>query len=153
KLSLTWMSYASRWNGSGQIPLRAVCGEGEAGTAAPSAFGQPCLDHFGFVDPTEGGSTQRHMISASLSTSSEDTDLTAMVYLTWYRFTLYSNFTFFRDDPVHGDEIEQDDARIVAGADVRARQHVHVRGMKLTTTFGLQAQSDSIDNALRHDQA
>ena len=153
KVALTWMSYGSRWNGSGQIPARAVCGEGEAGNLPPSAYGQPCIDHFGNVDPTEGGSTQRHMLSASFSTSSEDADLTAMMYLTKYRFTLYSNFTFFSDDLVRGDGIEQGDDRVVAGADIRMRKHVHYHGLKLTSTLGLQARSDSIDNGLYHDQA
>ena len=64
KLALTWMSYGSTWHGSGQIPARAVCGEGEADAAPPSAYGQPCIDHFGYVDPSEGGATQRHMASA-----------------------------------------------------------------------------------------
>ena len=35
KLSLTWMSYGSTWNGSGQIPARAVCGEGEVQKPSP----------------------------------------------------------------------------------------------------------------------
>lgn len=38
------MSYDATWNGSGQVPLRAVCGEGEPGIAGPSSFGQPCLN-------------------------------------------------------------------------------------------------------------
>ena len=31
KLTLSFMSYGSGWNGSGQLPARAVCGEGEEG--------------------------------------------------------------------------------------------------------------------------
>ncbi len=153
KASLTWMSYGSNWNGSGQIPARSVCGESESGTPTPSAMGQPCMDRFGNVDPTEGGATQRHVISASLSTSWEDADVTAMLYLIKYRFSLYSNFTFFKDDPVRGDEIEQNDDRVVVGSDFRFRTHVHYRGAKFTTSVGLQMRTDSIDNSLHHDQA
>ncbi len=101
------MSYGSSWHGSGQNPARAVCGEGEAGVPPPSAYGQPCIDHFSAVDPSEGGSTQRHMASADYSIIGKDADLRALAYLIKYRFTLYSNFTFFLDDPLHGHEIDR----------------------------------------------
>jgi outer membrane receptor protein involved in Fe transport len=153
KASITLMSYGSKWNGSGQIPARAVCGEGEPGSPSPESLGQPCIPHFGYVDPSEGGATQRQMLSVSFSTASEDSDLTAMLYVIQYAFTLYSNFTFFAKDPIHGDEIEQDDDRTVGGFDLRIRKHVHFMGAKFTTTGGLQARVDGIDNALHHDEA
>ena len=152
KVTMTWMSYGSTWRGSGQVPARAVCGEGEAGSPPPEAYGQKCIDHFGNVDPTEGGSTTRHMASVAYSATSHDSDLSAMAYVTKYRFTLFSNFTFFNDDPIHGDEVEQDDDRTIFGGDFRVRKHLHVGPSKLTTTVGFQARNDSIDNALYHDQ-
>ncbi len=152
-LSFTWMSYGSTWNGSGQIPARAVCGEGEAQNPPPEAYGAKCIDRFDAIDPGEGGSTQRHMAQLAYTTRGASTDLTAMTYVQLYRFMLFSNFTFFLEDPVHGDEIEQDDDRTVVGADVRARQHWHYGPATLTTTVGLQARHDSIDNGLWHDEA
>lgn len=153
KVQATWMSYGSSWNGSGQIPARAVCGEGEAGNPPPEAYGAHCIDHFGYIDPSEGGSTQRHMGQLSFSTAWDDADFNASAYFVKYRFTLYSNFTFFLDDPVHGDEIEQDDDRVIGGFDARYRKHYHYKGAKFTTTIGAQARFDSIDNALYHDEA
>ena len=152
KVSMTWMSYGSSWRGSGQIPARAVCGDGEAGNAPPASFGQPCIDQFGYVDPSEGGSTQRHMLSVAYNAASDHGDIAALAYLIRYRFALYSNFTFFDQDPVHGDEIEQDDERTVVGGDFRVRQHWHWGDAKLTSSAGVQARSDSVDNALWHDQ-
>jgi outer membrane receptor protein involved in Fe transport len=152
KLTLTWMSYASDWYGSGQIPARAVCGEGESGRPPPEASGARCIDRFGTIDPTEGGATQRHLVSAAYSAAWEDTDLNAMLYLMSSRFSLYSNFTFFRDDAVRGDQIEQTDDRVVAGTDIRVRKHVHYGPSKLTTTVGIQARKDSIENGLYHDE-
>ncbi len=111
---MTWMCYGSTWNGSGQIPARAVCGEGDKPNFGPvnpppEAYGQPCIDHFGYIDPSEGGSTQRHQASLSFNTRfGEDSELAVTTFLTKYRFTLWSNFTFFELDPVHGDEVEQD---------------------------------------------
>lgn len=115
KVSLTWMSYGSTWNASGQTPARAVCGEGEVGLATPQSLGQPCLRRFGSVDPTEGGATQRHLGQLAFTTAWEGADLNVMAYLQRYQFGLYSNFTFFRDDPLRGDRIEQTDDRTLGG--------------------------------------
>jgi len=151
KLALTWMSYASAWNGSGQIPARAVCGEGESGLPAPQDFGQDCIDRFDSIDPSEGGHTQRHMLSGAYSVSADDADFSAMLYAVRYRWNLYSNFTFFANDPLDGDGIEQTDDRTQYGGDLRVRRHVHFGASTFTTTFGTQARADSIDNAL-YDQ-
>jgi outer membrane receptor for monomeric catechols len=159
KVQMTWMSYGSTWNGSGQIPARAVCGEGETNNPAPynnpppSKYGQPCIDHFGYVDPTEGGATQRHSAQLAFSTTWNDADFNAMAYFVKYDFKLYSNFTFFADDPKNGDEIEQNDDRVVGGLDARYRKHYHYLGGQFTTTVGAQVRFDSIDNALYHDKA
>jgi hypothetical protein len=149
ELSLTWSSYGSTWNGSGQIPARVVCGEGVVD--APPNRG--CLDRFDAIDPTEGGRTARHSAQVAFKTISEASDLVAQAYVVRYRFSLWSDFTFFAQDPVHGDEIEQDDDRWVVGGEVRARRHDHWRGMTFTSTAGLQARNDSIDDQLWHDQA
>jgi hypothetical protein len=155
KVQMTWMSYGSSWYGSGQIPARAVCGEGEQDSInhPASFYHQPCIDHFGHVDPTEGGATQRHMGQLSYSTVWKDADFNAMAYFVKYRFSLYSNFTFFSQDPVRGDEIEQDDDRALGGVDARVRKHFHYAGAQFTTSLGAQVRFDSIDNALWHTQA
>jgi outer membrane receptor protein involved in Fe transport len=155
RVQMTLMSYGSTWRGSGQIPARAVCGEGEAGTPDPTTLDppQPCINHFGFVDPTEGGQTQRHLASIAYSTAWGDADFTAMAYAIKYKFTLYSNFTFFAEHPDLGDEIEQDDDRTVVGTDFRVRRHDHYLGGQFTTSLGAQVRVDSIDNALYNDVA
>jgi outer membrane receptor protein involved in Fe transport len=76
-----------------------------------------------------------------------------MAYLVRYRFGLYSNFTFFRDDPVNGDQIEQTDNRTFGGVDVRLRRHFDYRGATFTTSVGAQMRVDGIDNGLFHDRA
>lgn len=152
-VSMAWMSYGSTWNGSGQIPSRAVCGEGEAQSPPPEAYGARCIGRFDAIDPSEGGGTQRHSVQVALTTRSDAADLTAMLYAVRYRFTLWSDFTFFAQDPTRGDEIEQDDDRWVFGGDVRARRHDHWHGMTFTSTTGLQARSDSTEDQLWHDQA
>ncbi len=153
KLALTFLSYGSRWKGSGQIPARAVCGEGEDGVPSPESYGAPCIDRFDTIDPTEGGASQRHQAQMALSSAWGDTELSASVYLVKYDFSLYSNFTFFLEDPERGDQIEQVDHRVFGGTDLRLRRHLHLGKAELTTAFGAQTRVDGIQNALYHDQA
>ena len=97
--SVTLSAYSGRWNASDQIPLRAVS-EG--------------MSRFGEVDPSDGGDSYR--VSAVADWQRRDTALTkANVYVIGYGLDLFSDFTYFLDDPLHGDQFEQQDRRVVAG--------------------------------------
>ena len=148
--AVTWMSYRSSWNSSGQLPVRAVCGAAEANSLPPSAYGQPCIDRFGSVDPSEGGNSTRHSFSTRIRWSRGDTDFEAIAYAVRYGFRLRSNFTLFRDDPVHGDAIEQRDDRAVSGVDLHAHHRATIDGHRLTTTIGTAARIDDVANGLEH---
>ena len=139
-VDLTLMSYGADWNGSGQIPERAV----KAGT----------LDRFGSVDPSEGGNSQRHSASIKLrSTPGDRSDWQVSAYLINYRLALYSNFTFFAADSVHGDQIEQNDRRMVTGFNGFYRSTGKGLGLDWTSTAGLDMRNDIIQNALGPSQA
>ncbi len=148
KASLTLSSYAARWHGSGQVPARAVCTEGETGAAPPSAYGQPCLDRFGAVDPSEGGSHARHSAALSYTLAAHSSELTALTYAVLSRWNLYSNFTFFARDPQNGDGIEQVDDRTTLGGHVRVLRHLHHGRTRFAAAFGADLRADLIDNAL-----
>lgn len=129
ELSLTGTHYQSRWNAPGEIPLRAV----EAGF----------LNRFGSLDPSQGGRTQRSTANLRYhyDTGSGGTAF-AEGYVQYYRLDLYSNFTFFLNDPVHGDGIEQDDRRYVYGGEVGYRQGGELLGMASAATLGAQVRMD-----------
>ncbi|WP_157232178.1 TonB-dependent receptor domain-containing protein [Hyalangium minutum] len=139
-LSLRLMSYGSGWNASGQVPLREV----RAGR----------LSRFGTIDPTEGGNSQRHSLSATYSArTGEEGEVRVEAYLVQYRLNLFSNFTFFSRDPINGDMIEQHDARTMAGLQASYRFRHQWRGLSFETTFGTQLRTDSIENSLFNDRA
>ncbi|GMV19741.1 MAG: TonB-dependent receptor [Polyangiaceae bacterium] len=148
KLSLTLSSYAARWYGSGQIPARAVCGEGEPGAAPPSAYGEPCLEPFDSVDASEGGSQARHSAALAYALVAHSAELHALSYVTLSRWNLYSNFTFFARDPQNGDGIEQVDDRTTLGGHARVLRHFHHGRTRFAAAFGAELRADSIDNAL-----
>ena len=139
-LSLAASTSAASWNASGQLPARAV----DSGA----------VGFYGALDPTEGGATSRHNLSASFRLRpTVDDELTASAYLSFHDFTLYSNFTFLADDPVNGDQIEQRDSRVVSGARARYRWVSERAGVRWTSTLGGSARQDNIDNALLRSRA
>ncbi|HVO31319.1 MAG TPA: TonB-dependent receptor [bacterium] len=137
--SLAATSYASGWNASGQIPARAV----EEGL----------ISRFGSIDPSEGGSTQRHSLYATFhSTLPDGAEVDVLGYAISYRFSLFSDFTFFASDPVHGDEINQTDARTVVGTRGSYRFLRMAGDVPFVTTFGYWVRQDLISNGLYHAQ-
>ena len=131
ELSLTATFHKSQWNGSGEIPLRAVTD----GTIA----------RFGAIDPSEGGKTLRS--TANMNYHYDTTSggqFFANAYGQYYRLDLFTNFTFFLNDPVNGDGIQQSDRRVMYGGDLGYKQHGEVLGLPSSGTIGFQTRVDNI---------
>ncbi|MGH1365057.1 MAG: TonB-dependent receptor [Calditrichia bacterium] len=102
KLTLSASAFSSAWDASGQIPQRAV-NSGQIG-------------RFGTIDDLEGGTTSRQDLNLQyLINGKNNSELLIQTYTTNYDFKLFSNFTFFLDNPENGDMIEQTDDRSVFG--------------------------------------
>ncbi|HEV2864542.1 MAG TPA: TonB-dependent receptor [Pyrinomonadaceae bacterium] len=104
---------------SGQLPLDLV----SAGL----------LDRFGFVDPDNGGRVRAGTFAAYYR--KEDAGggvFKAGAYLTRSLFDLWSNFTFFLNDPEYGDEIQQHDSRLQEGLNAQ-----YLRPFRLGRARGL----------------
>ncbi len=131
ELSLTGTFLKSQWNGSGEIPFRAIT-EGS-------------LDRFGAIDPSEGGNTLRS--TARLNYHYDTTSggqFFANAYGQYYRLDLFTNFTFFLNDPVNGDGIQQADRRVMYGGDIGYKQRGEVLGVPSIGTLGFQTRVDDI---------
>jgi hypothetical protein len=135
-LTMSVASYAASWIGSGQIPARAVA--------------EGIIDRFGAIDPTEGGSTDRTMINLIYKHHTENSQFTFNTYYQRYGLTLYNDFTFFLVDPVHGDEIEQDDSRSVIGANTQYAKFYQLGNINTKSTFGAGVRTDIIATDLWH---
>jgi TonB-dependent Receptor Plug Domain/CarboxypepD_reg-like domain len=102
KLSILASRFTSKWDASGQIPERLI----NNGT----------LSRFGAVDNTEGGITSRTNFNVALiKPINENTFLKTNAFYSNYHFELYSNFTFFLEDPINGDQIRQKENRDIYG--------------------------------------
>ena len=131
ELSVTGTFHKAQWNGSGEIPFRAVTD----GT----------IDRFGSIDPSEGGKTIRSTgrLNYHYDTTSGGRFF-ANAYGQYYKFDLYTNFTFFLNDPVNGDGFQQSDRRVIYGGDTGWRQTLDLFGIPSAVTAGVQARVDNI---------
>jgi outer membrane receptor protein involved in Fe transport len=136
-LSLTLMGYGAGWNGSGQIPMRAL--------------DNGWVDRYGSEDPSEGGSSQRHSVSFHYAAARGDREeIEATAYVVHYRLSLFSNFTFFANDSVNGDQINQRDDRILTGFQATYGRRHHVVGLPAKAEFGMASRNDRIQTNLDH---
>lgn len=127
KLSLTVSHFTSRWDASGQIPQRAV----DSGL----------ISRFGAIDDTEGGNTSRSNVNVAYDAIlKDDLQFKANVFYTKYAFELYSNFTFFLEDPINGDQIKQYENRDIFGFNTAFIKDTKVGSVetKITSGFGLR---------------
>ncbi len=104
ELTISLSHFQSKWNQSGQIPIRAV--------------EQGLISRFGAIDDTEGGNTSRSNIWVNhFKQLDEHQSIKSKAFLSKYAFELFSNFTFFLNDPVNGDQIQQVEDRTIVGAE------------------------------------
>ncbi len=128
--NLTALAYSNQWDATDQIPLRAV----ENGTLSP----------FGNIDSTDGGQSQRYSLSGEWRQTKGDTTIKANAYAIYYRLNLFSNFTYFLDNPDGGDQFEQADRRGIFGGEWSYRKTGTLFERDTANTFGIQIRNDII---------
>jgi uncharacterized membrane protein len=132
-MTFTGSTFYSHWNASGQIPERAV--------------EENLIGRFGSIDDTEGGNTYRTNFNFSLLNSfGRNVSLTNQLYYTAYGFSLYSNFTFFLNDSLNGDQIHQFENRNTFGYKGVLSILNHTGKTNFTTNIGIGTRIDDIDS-------
>lgn len=122
--TVTASLFNSKWDQSGQIPESAV----DDGT----------FSRWGSIDPSEGGMTKRYNLSAkSLHQFKRGGVIKNHLFYTKYSFDLYSNFTFYLEDTIHGDQIKQKEERDLFGYNgVYSRSFSIAEDNNIETQFG-----------------
>jgi hypothetical protein len=129
-LSISATGYDGRWNSTDQIPSRA--------------FANGSIGRFGFVDPTDGGRSSRATLSGEWQRVTPGRSWRASAYVVGARLDLWSNFTYFLDDTVNGDQFEQVDERRVYGFKAATTRAATWRGRAIETSFGVNGRFDDI---------
>ena len=133
EFSVTGSYNKAHWNASGEIPFRAIT-DGTIG-------------RFGAIDPSEGGKTEHAIgrMEYHYDTPSNGRFF-ADAYLMYYKLDLFTNFTYFLDNPVNGDGINQQDQRYMYGGNLGYQQAGELFGIRTAATAGFQVRNDSISN-------
>ncbi len=107
------------------------------------------LDRFGFIDPHNGGRVRNG--TGSLNFRQEFTSgatFKADAFVARSLFDLWSNFTFFLNDPTRGDEIQQHDSRLQQGANAQYLRPYRVFGQQALLTTGANFHDNQINVGL-----
>ena len=120
---------------SGQIPLDLV------------AAGE--LDRFGFIDPFNGGRVRSGVVSSYYKKELKSGGILKVDgFVGRTLFDLFSNFTFFLNDPVFGDEIQQHDSRLQEGVNFQYLRPNKLFGHSALFTAGANFLSAQINIGL-----
>jgi len=126
---LTGMAYRGTWDATDQIPQRAL----DDGS----------LSRFDGIDHTTGGDTTRLALSTGFHGPAGGGTLVASAYAVRYRLDLFSNFTYFLDDPLNGDQMEQADDRWMYGTS-GSYARTFAGALTHTVTAGWEARVDAL---------
>jgi outer membrane receptor protein involved in Fe transport len=131
-ISVTAMGYRGTWDATDQVPARAI------------ADGR--LDRFGTLDTSNGGESSRYSASVEWQRTRNNASTKVTAFGLAYDLNLFSNFTYFLDDPEHGDQFRQADHRFVTGGKVTHRRLGRWKGRPVQQVLGAQVRHDDIGN-------
>ena len=137
--SATALAYTNHWTSTDQVPLELI----QSGR----------LGRFSALDPTDGGNSVRDIVSGEWHRHDERGYTDVSAYAQHYKLKLWSNFTYFEVDPVHGDQFEQKEARNTVGGQARQGWQHALFGNDSTTEIGFQVRHDHIDVGLLDSEA
>ena len=129
--SLTGMGYRADWNASDQVPERSIA--------------SGLIPRFGLLDHSNGGRAHRLSVAAEFQRSNGPSSWRATGFLLRNRLNLFSNFTYFLDDPDNGDQFEQAERRLAAGGRVTYRGLGHLFDRHTESAVGVQWRRDWLD--------
>lgn len=136
RIGVSFSHFSSKWDASGQIPQRAV--------------NSGLITRFGAIDDTEGGNTSRtNLVLDYHKELSDNASIKNKIFYSKYDFELFSNFTFFLDDPVNGDQIKQKETRSIFG--LNSDYKLHFTEIDGSFYAGISLRNDqSSNNELSH---
>ena len=128
--------YSAQWNSTDQVP-QALINSGQLG-------------RFSTLDPTDGGNSGRNIVSGEWHAHSAKGYSKAQLYLEHYSMALWSDFSYFMIDPIHGDQFSQQEMRNIAGGQLVHGWNNSVFGADSNTEVGLQVRYDHNHVGLWH---
>ena len=127
---ITAMAYKGDWDATNHVPLRAI----DSGI----------IGRYGSLDPSDGGKTHRYSLCGEYTHRDKNGVTSANAYIIDYGLDLFSNFTYYLDHSVEGDQFEQKDARTIFGGNVGRVSVGSMFGLSSVQSYGFQLRHDAI---------
>jgi hypothetical protein len=131
QFGITAMGYDGRWTATDQIPQRAV----EEGL----------MGRFGSLNDSDGGNSYRYSVSADYRTALAGGNLQTTTYGIRYYLNLFSDFTYYLNNPIDGDQFNQLDDRKIFGWNGSWTRFDTLFGKRTLNTVGWDIRQDRID--------
>jgi outer membrane receptor protein involved in Fe transport len=128
---VTAMAYEGRWTATDQIAQRAV--------------DQGLVDRFGSLNDSDGGESYRYSLSFDYRARLAGGQLQTTAYGIRYYLNLFSDFTYYLNHPVDGDQFNQYDNRKVFGWNGSWSRFDTYFGKPMQNTVGWDIRQDRID--------
>lgn len=123
--------YQSNWNSTDQVAQRAVSSD--------------LIGRYGSLDPSDGGKTTRTAFSLEKNSSDDVHQTRLNLYGVHSKLNLFSNFTYYLVDPIHGDQFEQAENRKILGGSINHNLNAKWLGLDMINTMGTSFRYDDID--------
>jgi outer membrane receptor protein involved in Fe transport len=127
---LTAMAYHNQWNATDQTPLRAV----QSGL----------VDRFGAIDPSDGGNASRYSLAFARYQHDQHSAFEFNAYAVKSSLDLYSNFTYFLNNAVDGDQFNQSEKRRMACFNLSKTWYDNLAGFEMQNKLGIQTRYDDL---------
>lgn len=131
---ITGFAYHGDWRATDQIPEQAV--------------DEGLIGEFGSLSPTDGGNSQHETLVLEGHEKDQNTSDDLLIFGSYYDLDLYNDFTYFLNNPVMGDQFEQQDRRSIQGLRFAHSWYSSFLGRDSDNTVGLQFRNDDINNSL-----
>jgi hypothetical protein len=118
-------------------------GNGNLSTDQPlRAIQEGLIGRFGVLDPTDGSRSQRWSLDGHSATEGEGWAFKSNAYYLHSTMTLWNDFTHYLDDPVNGDQEQQDESRDTFGGTAALTVETPLFGLDSDTVVGVQDRYD-----------
>ena len=122
--------YGSNWTATNQIPEALVQSKQ--------------LSLYGTMNNTDGGVTDRWTGSANVWSRGDGYKNEANFYAAYYSLRLFSDFTYYLNNPQLGDQIFQGEDRVYFGGNASQTWFNQLFGTEMDNTLGIQFRRDQI---------
>jgi outer membrane receptor for Fe3+-dicitrate len=114
------------------------------------AYQEGLIGRYGTLDPSDASRSERFSVSGAVARRLDGWQFTSNVYYIESHMTLWNDFTHYLDDPLNGDQEQQDETRTTWGGAAALARSFNFGPVRSDFTFGIQGRYDDAYVDRRH---